>query len=191
MAQQIACAAGRRVRIFFEDEARFGRMTTPRACWAPAPLRPRVGQQQVREYINAWLTVSPRDGATVWDTSLHCDSLTTGRHLRQVAATFPREWLVVIMDRAGWHVARDLVLPARMRLLWLPAYSPELDPVENLWDHLRENVFGNVVLDSLVEVEARLQGALEGLKDRPDTVRSITLHRWIWDALEPFGNRIV
>ena len=54
----------------------------------------------------------------------------------------------MVLDGAGWHTAGDLRVPPNMHLLRLPAYSPELNPVEHIWDHLRENYMSNRVFGS-------------------------------------------
>ena len=64
------------------------------------------------------------------------------------------EHLVLVMDQAGWHRARDLVVPTGISLLFLPPYSPELNPVENLWHYLRDHYLSNRTYanyDALVE----------------------------------------
>ena len=64
VGEQIAAqGSGLPVRVMFEDEARFGRISDPRRCWAPAGVRPEVNTQVVREYEYAFAAVSPHDGA--------------------------------------------------------------------------------------------------------------------------------
>jgi hypothetical protein len=60
-ARQAAERRGRRLRIMFADEARFGRMHRPRPCWAPAGIRPKVASQLIREYIYLYGAVAPKD----------------------------------------------------------------------------------------------------------------------------------
>lgn len=57
--------------------------------------------------------------------------------------------MLMVTDGAGWHRNQDLAIPENMRLLTLPSYAPELDPVGQLWDELREKWFLNRVFDSL------------------------------------------
>jgi transposase len=75
----------------------------------------------------------------------------------------------MIMDGAGWHKAFSLKVPENMRIVFLPPYSPELYPVEHLWDELREKSFGNLVFDSLDALENHLEAAL--LKMEQDRAR--------------------
>jgi transposase len=65
----------------------------------------------------------------------------------------PNERIVMILDGAGWHRSGELTEPANLRLLSLPPYAPALNPVENLWDELREKHFHNRVFASLNALE--------------------------------------
>ncbi len=85
----------------------------------------------------------------------------------------------MILDGAGWHTAHDLRLPPSMQLLFLPPYSPELNPAEHVWDHIRENYFGNHVFTSLDAVEDRLCQAFRALAAQPEIVKSMTNFEWI------------
>ena len=90
---------------------------------------------------------------------------------------------VMFLDRAGWHIAGALRVPKTIKLLFLPSYSPELNSVEPLWDHLRENYFGNRIFHSLKEGENLLCKALRHLMTHPDEVRSMTHFDWLRNAL--------
>ncbi len=67
------------------------------------------------------------------------------------------------LDGAGWHRSGSLAVPGNMRLLPLPPYSPELNPVENIWEELREKFIGNSVFDSMAALEDCLQTGLKRL----------------------------
>ena len=80
--------------------------------------------------------------------------------LDQLAATIPRgTHVVLVWDGAGYHVARALRVPANLTLIGLPPYSPELNPVERLWRHLRQRHWSNRVYD---DIEALEEAALAG-----------------------------
>ncbi len=99
--------------------------------------------------------------------------------LAHTAAQFPNDYCVMLLDGAGWHTALDLQVPPSMQLLPLPPYSPELNPVEHIWDHLRENHFGNRVFRSLDEVVEQLCLGLRQLHRQPKLVQSMTSFDWI------------
>lgn len=166
--------------ILFEDEAGFGRISTLRACWAPPGMRPIVGYQQVREYHSALLTVCPWEGrisALIASTSIDHEDM--GRFLRETRIRFPRRYCIVFLDGAGAHVSQDLQVPENMHLEFLPPCSPELNPVEPVWDYVREHYFANRVLPTLGHVDAQLCDAFQKLDQTPTLVRSITLFEWM------------
>lgn len=103
--------------------------------------------------------------------------------LDDVAARYPEERLVMVMDGAGWHRNQDLVIPENMRLLTLPPYSPELNPVEHLRVELREKWFHHRIFDSLEALEDHLETGLRSMEQMPDMVRSIVSWPWIIDSL--------
>ena len=136
-----------------------------------------------QEYIYAYAAVSVADGDL--DTLIlpHVNGACMQIFLDEVAARHPHERLVMVLDGAGWHQSESLQLPPNLRLLRLPPYSPELNPVEHLWDELREKRFHNRVFDSLDALEDHLATALRDLELDHQRVRSIVAWPWIMDAL--------
>jgi transposase len=86
---------------------------------------------------------------------------------------------MMLLDGAGWHRAAALRVPSRLRLLPLPPYSPELNPVEHVWKHLREHYFGNRVFPSLDAVVDQLCAGLRDLDRHPEVVKLTTNFDWI------------
>ena len=172
-------SAGRQVRLMFQDEARFGRINDPRRCWAPKGFRPEVGLQIVREYTYAYGAVSPHDGTldTLVLPVVTAEAMSI--FLAEAGQRHPEEFILMFLDGAGWHRANSLVIPENMRLEALPPYSPQLNPVEHLWDEVREKWFANEVFDSLDGVEDRLVEALVALERNQDLVASITGFDWL------------
>jgi len=76
--------------------------------------------------------------------------------LAEVAEHHASEFIFMVMDQAGWHLAAELDVPQNMRLMFLPPYSPELNPAEHLWEALREECFANHVFSDLDHVEREL-----------------------------------
>ena len=79
----------------------------------------------------------------------------------------------MVIDGAGWHTGHELKPPSNMRILRLPPDSPELKPVENLWDELREKFFHNKAFDSIDALEDQLQAGLLELENDWPRVKSI------------------
>lgn len=103
--------------------------------------------------------------------------------LDEVASRYPEERLLMILDGAGWHRESCLNIPANMRLVSLPPYSPGLHPVEHIWDEVREQYFGNLVFDSLDALEDHLETALRSMELDQPRVKSIVAWSWIINSL--------
>jgi transposase len=163
----------------FQDEARFGRIADVRRCGCPKPLRPVCQAMVTQEYTYAYAAVSVLDG--VLDTLIlpRVNGACMQLFLDEVAARHPHERIVMVLDGAGWHHSESLRLPNNLRLLPLPPYAPELNPVEHLWDELREKAFHNRVFDSMDALEDHLEASLRTLESDHDRVRSIVAWPWI------------
>lgn len=163
----------------FEDEARFGRISDPRRCWAPAGVRPEVHIQVVREYEYAFAAVSPHDGSLDTLVLPAANTETMSVFLAEVSQRHADEFILMVLDGAGWHRAKRLRVPTNMKLISLPAWSPPLNPVEHVWDEVREKWFANRVFDSMAAVEEQLVMALTKLERDPPQVASLTGFDWI------------
>ena len=163
----------------FQDEGRFGRISTPRRCWAPRGMRPDVPSQIVREYTYAYVAVSPHDGAMDSLILPQVSELAMSIFLREVSERHPDEFILMVMDGAGWHKAKALKVPENMALIFLPPYSPELNPVEHVWESIRENGFRNKAFSSIEAVEDQLMRSLAALERDPASVASMTGFPWI------------
>ena len=169
----------RPIRLMFQDEARFGRMARIRRCWAPAPLRPTVRNGYERQFTYVYGGVSPFQGQLDWSLSQEMNANPMSVFLRQVSQAHPREFIVMVVDGASSHKAKDLVVPENIRLIPLPGYSPELNPQEHIWDEVREKEFPNLVLDDMAFVVERLKQGMSALASDAERVRSITAWPWI------------
>jgi transposase len=86
--------------------------------------------------------------------------------LREVAQRHADEFVLMVMDQAGRHIAGELLVP-NMRLIFLPPYSPELDPAEHLWEALHEDCFANHVFTDLRADERALTASIVALESDP------------------------
>ena len=167
------------IRILFEDEATFGRISEVYSSWAPPHVRPLVAKQQVRQFIHVLGASCPFDGKTVSALSETLDNVVITQFLRRIAARFPNEYCIVFMDGSGPHTAKALQVPARIQVERIPPKSPELNPEEHIWDHIREKHFGNRFFASMMGVIIELNYALQALTRHPKLVQSMTAFPWI------------
>jgi transposase len=164
----------RPVLILAQDEGCFGRISEVKRAWAPPGMRPSVPVQVVREYVYVYAAVAPAQGQMISLILPETSTAMMNLFLEQVSQTFPRHFIIMQVDQAGWHRSQELVVPANIRLISQPAYSPEVNPVEHVWDELREKYFHNRIfpsLDALIEVLC--QGLIE-LADDQERLRSLT-----------------
>jgi hypothetical protein len=163
----------------FADEARFGRINRPRPCWAPIGTRPEVASQLIREYIYLYGAVSPKDGTCVYLIMPRSDTACFQAFLNVLSRKFARLDILLVLDGAPNHRCSDLALS----LLFLPPYSPELNPKENLWDEIREKIFKNYALKSIDAARAKLKQAILYIERNPTMVKSITTFPYIAESL--------
>ena len=167
----------------FSDEGRFGRITDPHGCWAPAGRRPVTHCQVIREYTYAFAALSPEDGEL--DTLILPNMYTStfSVFLREVSSRHPHDFILWIHDGAPCHRSGMLSVPTNICLVTLPPYSPELNPVEHLWEEMREKEFWNATFKSMSAVEQAMVASLRRLEEDRALVRSMTSFPWIARAL--------
>jgi transposase len=85
---------------------------------------------------------------------------------------------ILILDQAGWHGAKALVVPRNITLLPLPPRSPELNPPENIWQFMRQNWLSNRIFNSYDDILALCCAAWNALIDQPWKIMSIVLRAW-------------
>jgi transposase len=94
--------------------------------------------------------------------------------LQQVSREFADYFIIMQVDKAAWHRSSCLKVPENIRLVYQPSYSPQLMPVEHLWDEIREKHFYNRIFKSLDQVEDELNLGLLELLTEPERLRSLT-----------------
>jgi transposase len=176
--EQLALPKDKPVKIWVADESRFGLHTQSRRCWALRGQRVVIPQQQRYEweYVYGALEVLEGDAQFRFMPSVNLDF--SRDFLRQIAASDPAAEHVVIQDQAGFHPRTgDAGLPERIHLLPLPPYSPELNPIEGLWDQVQD-VTCNRRHESLDALEETLTTALRPFWETPSRVLSL-IHHWL------------
>jgi transposase len=130
------------------DEARFGQQGTLTKIWAETGSRPTSVRQTKYEWCYLYAAVEPATGASAALIAPNADTGTMNQFLKILdAERQPDELIVLIMDGAGWHKSNGLRVPSGIRVLLLPAYSPELNPTENLWHYMRSHYLSNRAYD--------------------------------------------
>lgn len=101
-------------------------------------------------------------------------------HLKEIGTQVkPGAHAVLVLDNAGWHqTGGSLKVPDNISLLHLPPYSPELNPVENVWQYLRQNYLSNRVFETYTAIVDACCDAWNALVALPEQIRSIATRDW-------------
>jgi transposase len=134
----------KRLRVYFQDESRFGQQGTTTAVWARTGSRPTAVRQTEYEYLWVIGAVCPETGHAEGLLSPQLNTTMINQFLKQFAAKIPDDvHAVMVWDGAGFHRSHQLVVPQNVTLIQLPPYSPELNPIENLWHYLKSHFWSN------------------------------------------------
>ena len=163
--------------MMFADEASFGRISDPSYCWCPVGVRPVVPAQRVREYVYAFGAVDPVNGDDYFIIAPKCNTVWTNEFLKVLSNEFKDDYIVLCWDRASWHTTSKLEVPDNIVLFNLPAYTPEMNPVEQVWKEVRSDGFKNSLFNSLADVVDKLSQKLKSLTN--DMIKSICGRNWI------------
>jgi transposase len=178
--EKLALPKNRPVKIWVADEARFGLHTQSRRCWALRGHRVVIPQPQRYEWEYVYGAVEVVQGHTEFCYLPSVNLELSRRFLEQIARRDPLAEHVVIWDQAGFHQKpQDPGLPARVHILPLPPYSPELNPVEGLWDQVQDCTC-NRRHESLDQLEETLTAALRPFWETPAKALSL-VHHWLHD----------
>jgi transposase len=137
---------GKQVEVWFQDEARIGQQGTLTSVWAEKGSRPTAIKQTEYDWLYLFGAVNPVTGQS---SALIAPSVNThfmSAHLKFISkAAGKHKHVVLVLDQAGWHVAKALKIPGNVTLFHLPPYSPELSAMERVWGFLRSHQLSNRV----------------------------------------------
>ena len=87
--------------------------------------------------------------------------------------------IALILDNAGWHIAKDLRIPDNITWIPLPPYAPELNAVEQIWEWLRNHCFSNQCYDDYEHIVDKTHRAWNTISAKPDLIKSIIQRDWV------------
>ena len=167
------------IEIWFQDEMRLGQKNPHTRRWARRGSRP-VAIQDLRT-ASAYLfgAICPQRGTGAAVVMPHANTEAMQVHLDEIAAAVsPGAQGVVLLDQAGWHTTPKLRIPANVSLLPLPPRSPELNPVENLWQFLRQTFLSNRVFETYNAILNAACHAWNAVRETPWRIMSIGQRNW-------------
>ena len=153
--------------------------------WAKRGTRPRLPADQ--RYGNAYLfgAICPARGVGAALMLPRADTSAMQMHLEEISRHVARRaHAVVLMDRAGWHSTDKLNVPKNLTIILLPSKSPELNPVENVWQYLRQNWLSNTVFEDYDAILEDGCDAWRKLIAIPEAIISIGMRDWAHTGLE-------
>ena len=165
----------------FQDEAGVGRINKPKYCWCEKGIRPVVPCHHIREYRYAYGAVEPLTGDSFFLVLPYCNTDCTNVFLRELSKQYKNDMILLCCDRAAWHKSHTLSVPENIVLFFIPPYTPEMNPIEQIWKEIRKRGFKNEIFSSLSKVIDRLCDTICSLS--ADVVKSITARNWILNGL--------
>ena len=167
------------VEIWFQDEARIGQKNGIVRQWARRGTRPRQPADQ--RYANAYLfgAICPAEGKAAGLALPHADTEAMQLHLEEISRHVASgAHAVLLLDRAGWHTTTALTVPSNITLIFLPSRSPELNPVENIWQFMRANWLSNRIFETYQDIINAACDAWLKLVNLPNSIKSIGMRDW-------------
>lgn len=157
--------------------------------WARRGHRPVAGSRRKYEWGYLYGFVHPNSGRTVSvvGTSVSAGAMSAVlAHFAKEVGAGPTRRIALVLDGAGWHSAADLVVPDGIHLVFLPPYSPELQPAERLWPLINE-VVANRNFRRLADLVDTIDERCRWLDGQVDAVRALTRYHWWADDIAPFA----
>lgn len=102
--------------------------------------------------------------------------------LRQLSEAYPNDYIILVMDNAVWHKSQTLEIPANIEFSFIYPYTPEINPIEQIWSEIRKRGFKNRVFQTLESVIDQLQEVIQGFRKRE--LKSIVHRKWICSDFE-------
>jgi putative transposase len=172
-------ARGKPLEIWFADEARIGQKNKITRRWAKRGTRPSAPKDQRTASAYIFGAICPAHGKGAGLVLPRCTTAGMTLHLAEISqAVAPEAHALLLVDQAGWHQSKRLVVPANITLVPLPSKAPELNPVENIWEYMRENWISNRIFASYADILDHCCDAWNKLTDRPWLIMSIGLRDW-------------
>ena len=166
----------------FQDEAGFGRINKPKYCWCKKGIRPLVPCHHIREYRYAYGAVEPLTGGGFFLVLPYCNTICMNVFLKELSSKYPDDIILLCCDGAAWHKSDALKVPENIQLIFIPPYTPEMNPIEQIWKEIRKRGFRNEIFATLKDVVDRLCSTIRSLSS--ETIHSITGRSWILSCFD-------
>lgn len=142
--------------LFFFDESRFGTHSNIGHGWFKKGIRTQVKIKLGRQNFYLYSAVNPRNGesSSLFAPNVNTDCMNI--FLEQMSQYLGIRETFLVMDCASWHRSKNLKVPKNIDIIYLPPYSPELNPVERFWLYIKQNILCNKIYDTITLLERTL-----------------------------------
>lgn len=140
-------------------------------------MRPSVPCHHIREYRYAYGAVEPTTGESCFLIMPYCNTECMNMFLEELSKKYSDDIILLCCDGAAWHKSKSLQVPDNIILFYIPPYTPEMNPIEQIWKEIRKIGFRNEAFSSLNKVVDRLCDSISSLTN--DVIKSVTLRNWI------------
>ena len=166
--------------LYFQDESRFGLFTRNGKSLTARGVKPICEFHQVFKSLYLFGAFSPITGDKFMLEMPNCDSANFQLFLNEFALESPAEFKIIVLDNGAFHKAKSLIIPENIALLFLPPYSPELNPAENMWAILKRK-FTNKLHKTLDEISEFISIATKNITN--EMVKSTCGFGYIFSSL--------
>jgi len=180
VAQLQAAHPNKTVEVWAFDEHRLGLKPIIKRVWTPVGQRPQAVVHPRYQWLYLYGFVHPESGRTEWwilpRVNVECLAMALADFAQQTSAGKDKH-IVLLLDGAGWHTSSRLSVPEGVQLEFLPAYSPQLQPAERLWQ-LTDQPLANRAFRDLGELEEVLAQRCRVVSEQQEVVRGLTDYSW-------------
>lgn len=171
---------GKRIDVYFQDEARFGLIGTLTRIFAERGSRPVQYRQTDYEWVYVFGCVCPATADTHACLMPLANTVVMNLYLENFSKHLSEDvHAIVVLDCAGWHCARNLRIPDNITLLHLPAYSPELNPMELPWREMRQKKLSNRIITDVEDLDDAVSEAWLDITSQRESIKSLCFFPWI------------
>ncbi|WP_138029129.1 IS630 family transposase [Streptococcus pneumoniae] len=165
-----------KVRLMYQDDAGFGRISKLGSCWSPIGVGPHVHSHYIREFRYCYGAVDAHTGESFFLRAGGCNTEWMNVFLEELSQAYPDDYFLLVMDNAIWHKSSTLKIPTNIGFAFIPPYTPEMNPIEQVWKEIRKRGFKNKAFRTLEDVMNQLQDVIQGLEK--EVIKSIVNQRW-------------
>ncbi|HHG8279086.1 TPA: IS630 family transposase [Streptococcus pneumoniae] len=165
-----------KVRLMYQDDAGFGRISKLGSCWSPIGVGPHVHSHYIREFRYCYGAVYAHTGESFFLRAGGCNTEWMNVFLEELSQAYPDDYFLLVMDNAIWHKSSTLKIPTNIGFAFIPPYTPEMNPIEQVWKEIRKRGFKNKAFRTLEDVMNQLQDVIQGLEK--EVIKSIVNQRW-------------